>query len=708
MEMRTVTISTLKRLKNSVIGNPAAKLDLAQDTAFIHLLVNCLKHPPTSYTDTQGSHDDIRIEAAHVIAPDDAVQLKPALARGLRVLSTAIAEVVGPSQLGLRTWSSDLRSEAKATLSYLFEFDCLNIFLPLLTDSSSQTNIAIAQLISTTVRSEAHRNAVAEWLPPAERSKEIKSRRGWEKKELITSGSPARQGGWVVRLLVNFLQKKDLKLQEAALGAISSLAMENTVVATTLTRSWHDAVDTPLNTILNLMKSRSTDVQLAASLCAAHVLRGTASHHPGSIYYSAALNVILVVNRVLSSSSETPQNKIKTCYTLYHLVKDDKDLCREVYERGTLEKVVLLAKHITPLEKTSEWEEDEPESTLALREATLIVIAAISLFDNNIRREVADDLQLVPTIQVSLSHKNVGIRHAACTCLRAISRAVAMIRTNITDSDIGMKLFAIFQKEDEDPRVTYAALNAICNLVIDFSPLRPKLLAQGLLPRLVQLLSSDDLNMRVSALWAIRNTLQKSDPSTRQTTMSHLGWPRLVMLCNDSSPEIQEQAMGILHNLAEDERGVDYVFESINTATLVNCITFGLESSNEHVTRYTACFLANIANGSREQQDFIFAHAHFIHAIHDCMTDAKSDTRCPLISCILSLVQSNIHRKHELAEAGIITTLRHMCDWTAGVSVSMSPGGRHHRMHMDDDKEAVKLARSVLDLLEHSNIGDLL
>jgi hypothetical protein len=35
-----------------------------------------------------------------------------------------------------------------------------------------------------------------------------------------------------------------------------------------------------------------------------------------------------------------------------------------------------------------------------------------------------------------------------------------------------MELFAIFKKEGEDPRVTFAALNAICNLVNDFSPLR--------------------------------------------------------------------------------------------------------------------------------------------------------------------------------------------------------------------------------------------
>jgi hypothetical protein len=185
------------------------------------------------------------------------------------------------------------------TFLTILKFNCLNIFLPLLADPSSQINISIAQLIASAVCSEAHRNAVIEWMPPAERSRDIKGRRGWEKTELVNFNSPARQGGWVIRLLINFLKKKDMKvnssfttrskshasqLQEAALGAVSSLAIENTLVATTLARAWPDvgkpdpqsqiktkfnvpaSVDTPLNIVLNLMKSRTTDVQLAASL----------------------------------------------------------------------------------------------------------------------------------------------------------------------------------------------------------------------------------------------------------------------------------------------------------------------------------------------------------------------------------------------------------------------------------------------------------
>jgi hypothetical protein len=55
-----------------------------------------------------------------------------------------------------------------------------------------------------------------------------------------------------------------------------------------------------------------------------------------------------------------------------------------------------------------------------------------------------------------------------------------------------------------------------------------RLLDEGLLPRLMQLLSSDDLSMRVSVLWAIRNTLRTSVQESRETVMNNLGWPQLV------------------------------------------------------------------------------------------------------------------------------------------------------------------------------------
>lgn len=97
----------------------------------------------------------------------------------------------------------------------------------------------------------------------------------------------------------------------------------------------------------------------------------------------------------------------------------------------------------------------------------------MSLFDNEIQRTVTDQHHFIPTIHSCLFHRHIGVRYAGAQCVRALSRAVIVLRTTIVDSGLGMSIFSIFKKRDEDANVTNAALSAVCNIVIDFSPLRP-------------------------------------------------------------------------------------------------------------------------------------------------------------------------------------------------------------------------------------------
>ena len=169
--------------------------------------------------------------------------------------------------------------------------------------------------------------------------------------------------------------------------------------------------------------------------------------------------------------------------------------CQLAYERNALVEVARLVNAITPLEKTAEHEEDEPESVSRLREASpsprppisvcsrafpppspvqaaLTAVAAIALFDNDVRTAVTDELRLIPAVQASPAHPAAGVRYAACQCARALSRAVAALRTNIVDTGLGMAVFALFMKPGEDRQVVYAASAVVCNIVTDFSPLR--------------------------------------------------------------------------------------------------------------------------------------------------------------------------------------------------------------------------------------------
>jgi len=111
------------------------------------------------------------------------------------------------------------------------------VFLPLLTDASTQASTSIAQLLGAALRTPSHRTAVAEWIPPAERGREaLRGRRRWERPEAL---APAQSsgGGWVARHLTTMLRNRDVKVQEAALNALAALAKDNHEVAVHLAKA---------------------------------------------------------------------------------------------------------------------------------------------------------------------------------------------------------------------------------------------------------------------------------------------------------------------------------------------------------------------------------------------------------------------------------------------------------------------------------------
>jgi hypothetical protein len=127
----------------------------------------------------------------------------------------------------------EYHSETKQALNYFFEVcqapalslaypisrshkssqvSTLDIYLPLLA-SPSAISTSVAGMLASTVRSQSHRSAVVDWLPPTDRAKEAKGKRGWEKPALhAAANAPARAGGWVARALTGWVRGNDGKV----------------------------------------------------------------------------------------------------------------------------------------------------------------------------------------------------------------------------------------------------------------------------------------------------------------------------------------------------------------------------------------------------------------------------------------------------------------------------------------------------------------
>lgn len=97
---------------------------------------------------------------------------------------------------------------------------------------------------------------------------------------------------------------------------------------------------------------------------------------------------------------------------------------------------------------------------------------SLALFDNGIRREMANYPRSLVCIATCMKHPRVGVRYAACQCVRVLARDVASLRTSLLDSGLSLELLKILKNKKEDRRVIAAALAGICNVVPIFSPIR--------------------------------------------------------------------------------------------------------------------------------------------------------------------------------------------------------------------------------------------
>ncbi|KAF8522202.1 ARM repeat-containing protein [Hysterangium stoloniferum] len=709
-------LATLKATKNGIIGNPSRKYELASDGSIpLSLLLS-------GQDSSLGDAESIKAEAAHVISslsygspealkvliasrlqhaliyslsnvsPQYPNPLTSALTRALKVYTTSLADVVGPPLWGIQVEIPEIKSDASSALEEIFKartiVSSMDVWLPFLLSSATQISISIVWIVALTMRSQRHRDAATQWLPPSERSKETKGKRGWERPDISNSNAPNRGGGWLVRNLNELLKRKDFKVQEAALFALAAVYKDSPTVVSVIRRSLPEG--DALMSVIALTRSRNVDVQLAACLCATYIIRASGppplGPHGAPPTYdgSPALTIIHVLNNLISSSSAHPAARTKACYVLAALTRDEKEIEKIAVEVGSLEKVVALMLEMTPRDK-SEWDDDEPEAIAHLREAILIATATLTLHWDGVRRDMSSNPNpFFPCVHVYLSHPNVGVRYAACQCARVLCRSISVLRTSVVDSGMGISLFDLIRNPEEDIRVKVAALAGICNLLNDFSPMRVVLLEKGVIPIIVKLLHSDDKALKLNAIWAIKNALFNAIAREKQLIMDEVGWEFLAILLLEHDVELREQAVTVLRNLADNDW--DLVYDNLGTDRIAVCIESALTSANDGIVTQGLMAMANLGNGPTAHLDALISRPRLMEAIRSSLHHFQLDVRRAAITCVLKLVGRNLR---EIQDAGFETTLKRMIGGPVPLSGS-------------NDEEVVQKVRTTLALIENN------
>ena len=449
-------------------------------------------------------------------------------------------------------------------------------------------------------------------------------------KDVSVSRSKSRkrrreEEGSVLERLIFLINVSTARVQEAALWAIAELVRGSADASVRFFKCQTPSGLLPTTMLLRLRTERSAAIRLAAFSSLAHIIKV----HP----FTSRTNSYVLSELVgLLSHSDDIRLQIQACFSLARFIADDTELQTTACESyGCMKKLAALLQSTTlAAASTEELEERRlrgspgpDEMTIRLREAALTALAALTYEQDAIRRMLADmdSPAILPLVVPALGAAAVGVRVAACRLVRSFSRSVSILRTSLVDAGAANRLVALLKNDEEQDFVKTEVIATICNLALKFSPMKTFLIESGGLAKLIELAQREhDENIRLNALWAIKNVLFSSDTETKVTVTNALTFDFIAELAVDASPAIQEQALNIIRNLASSpssrEADIEMTLKGIGEERLFelleNIIWAGAKDA---VLEHAAYVLVNIATGGEQHRKAIIDRPNLLDAL---------------------------------------------------------------------------------------------
>jgi hypothetical protein len=291
----------------------------------------------------------------------------------------------------------------------------------------------------------------------------------------------------------------------------------------------------------------------------------------------------------------TPTQRLKeeAPAVLANLVMDDQDLQKHAVDGNALKRLSQLLKETyNPVSESLRpmWYAEgdgparDPESMSAdcrlgppgysptlchvmrYRESILKALAALVPFKDEYRKAVCEN-GVVPYIIDSLKPrpsdapadaasmpKNSASDGnptptilAACGAARMLTRSVSVLRTSLIDAGVAQPLFVLIKHPDLEVQI--AATAAICNLALDFSPMKKvsdhftpaertctksknqAIISSDIIPILCEHARSSNTKLRIESLWALKHVVYDSPNDVRMKVIEALtpGWIRQII-----------------------------------------------------------------------------------------------------------------------------------------------------------------------------------
>lgn len=471
-----------------------------------------------------------------------------------------------------------------------------------------------------------------------------------------------------VEILVDMLKpennsKYSSKAREAALDALSELCRENLEICSHVTVVIEAAFSVYVH------DRKSAQMRLIACTFLTNVYRaGTVE---GVVNMAQSIRTHLLPMLVRFFSEPDMPMKQKATLVLAYLVSDREDMQSAASEAEAIPRIADILLQLPQIAEVSPVKADDEEDTEAdrVKESSLLALAAMCSQQDECRKSVFN-AKVLPIIIASLSHPtSTRVRLAACQCTRSLSRSIKSLRTSLIDAGVAQPLIKLLSDESTAVQTTASAI--LCNIVLDFSPMKQTVLANGGVDKLASLVSSMDSNLRLNAAWALKNLLFQADSEVKAKVMSVLTYKTIETLMNDNESNIQEQCLNLLRNLVSGkECDIEAVFDGLGEQKLIAYLDSNLASTNLDLVVQSLYVIVNVSTGSERHKNAIMQNESVLKHILRCMSLPGSDQVAAICTatvwCVINLTwpddAGSEQRVQRLREFGFDKQLRLLAD----------------------------------------------
>jgi len=377
---------------------------------------------------------------------------------------------------------------------------------------------------------------------------------------------------------------------------------------------------------------------------------------------------------------ETTSNRIVAADTLAYLIEVNADL----------QRVAAISNHlINTMASFLRWEpEEQPKvgsmtrlqlarltkrnearasSSKEMKRAAFRVFASLGANDEDIRKKIIDTEPLMDCVVTALDDADASVQMAAIRCLHSLSRSVQLLRTTFQDHTVWEPLMKILSSQNAKTESLVVASSTLCNLLLEFSPSKERILESGAVDMLCALTLKYDPSLRLNGVWGLMNMAFQAEQRIKSQIMTTLGTDQVFRLLSDTEIHIVMKTLGLLRNLLSTKHHIDHI-TNIYGKQLMQAVVLILESEHTpDVKEQALCILANIADGDSSKK-LIVDNEDMLKKLTSYMVHNNTKLQIAAVVCIQNLIWRNddgsAERQMRLKDIGVFKILHQLLTTT--------------------------------------------